>query len=333
MKRGFCFAVLLAVVSLGLGVGPAAAQEALYFATFSDTLATSSIQRLQLPAGQVQTLFTRPGLVQGVAADLGAAEVYWTLQNLQNDSAELHRTRFDGGGDRVLTSSAGGSFLDVELDLGARRVYWLDADLQAIKSLNMDGTAPATVALQVDASYFALDALGRQLYWVDRTRAALLRAPIAGGSPAVLAQFADPTGLGTAGIAVDVRAGRVFWSSGLAPSGQVFSALLNGSGQLLVRSNLSDPADVALSSQSVAVVEGAGLSVSTRSGAGPISFGVGLVTSSITMGARALAPVPLLGGMLGRLGCGFGLVALASLFWRGRSQAGRGLLVSLRLPS
>ena len=198
---------------------------------------TKQFHRLPLAGGTVENIWM--GDTQQWAFDPGADRMYTECAGLSNICAFDLATPTTN-----VTLVSPAAVAALEVDLFQRKIYWADhlttMDRQ-IRRANLDGSQAENVfGLQTFApEALVVDGQRQKLYYwgttaivevdlVTRTQKTLINAPSAGVS----------------GVALDVRAGKIYWSESTA--GRVQRANLDGSGVEPVLTGVPDADDIAL---------------------------------------------------------------------------------------
>lgn len=167
------------------------------------------------------------------ADDIYFADIF--VPDIQVDGS-IRRIGTDGTGLTTLLFTGRG-LRSLDVDPGAGKIYWTDADNFLIARCNLDGSDPENVidsGLVFPAAIDVVPELGK-MYWLDQD-AWVGSANLDGSDQGVLIDSVTHRG-----VAVDVDAGKIYWSTSISMfRGQIRRANLDGSGQEIVVST-SDP--------------------------------------------------------------------------------------------
>ena len=229
------------------------------------------IQRSNLDGSQVQTIVSGLESPEGIALDVGSGKVYWTEQrgvkrsNLDGSQIEslgtasgsdialdvtegktylaywtekIYRTGLGGSPVETLVNEAGASEV-IALDLSRGKMYWGGWRGEEIRRANLDGSQIETIVTGVEAAQdLAVDEAGGKLYWASR--AGVQRANLDGSQVETLFTVSSY------GIALDLAAGKIYWSEWQIEE-RIRRANLDGSQIQTIVTGLEWPQDVALS--------------------------------------------------------------------------------------
>ena len=211
---------------------------------------TDKIQRANLDGSGVEDLVTS-GLrsPRALALDPGAGKMYW-VDSVTDNFGEpalwrLQRANLDGSGveDLVTRTSVLGPY-DLELDLGAGKMYWTYWWTDKIQRANLDGSGVEDLVTSglVTPTGLALDLGAGKMYWTDLTTNKIQRANLDGSGveDLVTSGLRSPRDL-----ELDPGAGKMYWTD--SETNKIQRANLDGSGvEDLVTSGLGGPAGLAL---------------------------------------------------------------------------------------
>ena len=194
------------------------------------------IQRANLDGSGVEDLvkdvpMNDPVLGQpiGIALDVGAGKMYWTVENRH----EIQRANLDGSGVEtvlVLPDSPTG----IALDVGAGKMYWTVWTIRhKIQRANLDGSGVETLYVkhprydrysggQAGPRGIALDVGAGKMYWTDPSWHRIQRANLDGRGVEDVFAGGEPTG-----IALDVGADKMYWTD--ETWSRIYRANLDGS--------------------------------------------------------------------------------------------------------
>jgi hypothetical protein len=224
MKRLFCG---LAVLALLLeAVGPARS-DFIYWCGFDD----GNIWRANIDGSGQQSLISGLRIPGGLALDLTGGKMYFGDQG----SGIIYSANLDGSG---LITLIDGLFqpIQIRLDVSGSQMYWTYGGFDStggIQRANLDGSGLTTLVSGLsDAPLgMALDILGGKLYVSVGSPGAgtIRRYNLDGSGEEIL--MTDL--LRTLAIALDVPAGKMYFSQGRQPSdpSDIVRANLDGSGQ------------------------------------------------------------------------------------------------------
>lgn len=177
----------------------------------------------------------RSTLVRAVAAALAilpctplarAGQIYFAdILNFNDpDGNSIRRINTDGTGLTTLIATGGG-VRGLDLDLGAGKVYWTDADNASIFRANLNGSSQQTLASSPFATALRLNLSAGKVYWGDQGNGSTTRANLDGTSPQ-----ATPPGGFFRGIAIDSTGGLLYRSIATGVStGTIVRSNLDGS--------------------------------------------------------------------------------------------------------
>jgi len=203
---------------------------------------TDKIQRANLDGSDVEDLVLSAGPgARSIAMDPAAGRMYWTR------SGGIARANLDGTAVETLYSSGISGYYGIALDPAESHIYWsrsggFGGPAYLIQRANLDGsggTVDLVVAptIQSTPSAIALDLAGEKLYWVEHTHG-VKRANLDGSGSQLVA---SPGGFSTyEDIALNVSAGKMYWTRRGPLPGGVQRADLNGTGVQFIVGGPSD---------------------------------------------------------------------------------------------
>lgn len=218
-------AVFGAVVS-GLAATPPTYAQKIYWTDAG----TDKIQRANLDGSAIEDLVIT-GLIDpsGTAIDPTAGRIYWT----DAGTGKIQRANLDGSDvvDLVtgLTKPRG-----IALDENAGKMYWTNAGESfvsdgTIQRANLDGSNIEDVIASglVSPHGIALDTNSSMMYWTDPDANHIQRASLGGISVEVIIQGGDL--FFPLRVALDVTAGKLYWTATVFEDGSVERADMDGS--------------------------------------------------------------------------------------------------------
>ena len=162
------------------------------------------VRRANLDGTNIETLVTGVSRVEGIALDLRARKMYWTLPG------KIQRANLDGSSIETLIDQLSKPD-SIALDVAGGKMYWTDVNMNKIQRANFDGSNIEDLVTY--DMYFPqglnLDLTGGKMYWtnwppVDKIQ----RANLDGSNVEDLA-----SGLGgLEGLALYVDAGKMYWT-------------------------------------------------------------------------------------------------------------------------
>ena len=183
---------------------------------------TDKIQRSNLDGSGVEDLVTT-GVGFGIALDVAAGKMYWTVSDFEGDGDKIQRSNLDGSGVEDLVTTGLGLPFGITLDVAAGKMYWTDWGTGKIHRSNLDGSGVedlVTTGVGVPSG-IALDVSGGKMYWTDLW---IVRSNLDGSGVEDLVTTASVK----MGIALDVSGGKMYWTV----------ADFEGDGDKIQRSNL-----------------------------------------------------------------------------------------------
>lgn len=195
-------------------------------------------------SGTIQD-FINVGLadVNALAIDGVNGQVYWGDGTLD----QIERANFDGSGRTVLISRPA-NFSDIDLDVGAGKMYICDHGDHLVQRANLDGSGVETLVSGLFALELALDLPAGKMYFLVNPEGnpgvkGIYRAGLDGSNVEVVIGGMDyPVGL-----ALDLQQGKMYWSEGML--GKIRRANLDGTA-------LEDVVPNAGNVQTIVLVEG-----------------------------------------------------------------------------
>jgi len=219
----------------------------------------SKIQRANLDGSNVEdlvdnlvtTVLTVPA---GIALDIVGGKMYWTDQV----GNKIQRANLDGSNIQDLTTIVLTRPAGIALDVAGDKMYWTEATAAGkIQRANLDGSAPEDLVTTIVLSYpagIALDIAGGKMYWTEaggqtnpdgKIRCANLDGSTIEDLVCAVGCLETAVLTYPAGIALDVAAGKMYWTD--ATAAKIQRANLDGSNiEDLVTTGLIMPYGIAL---------------------------------------------------------------------------------------
>ena len=134
VKLLLCFAVLLSVLSLGVGTAAADGPYKMYWTVLGEG---AKIQRANSDGSGVEDLIAGPGTLwglRGIALDVAGGKMYWAELG-----GKIQRANLDGSGFEDLVTGLGYPH-GIALDVVGGKMYWTDHWTGKIQRANLDGS-------------------------------------------------------------------------------------------------------------------------------------------------------------------------------------------------
>ena len=236
-------------------------------------LKTAEIQRANLDGSQVETIVPGLGISnaesRGIAVDGGAGKIYWTgagvrranldgsqletLGSIRGDDIALYvvrgrmylaewsdgvqRANLDGSQVRILVGDRDTNATAIGLDPSRGKIYWGHWARDSIHWANLDGSQVEIIVSGLRSVHdFDIDESGGKLYWGGGD--GIQRANLDGSQVETLFT------VNTNGIALDLGAGKIYWTAWT--SDRIQRANLDGSQVETLVTGLDWPTDIAL---------------------------------------------------------------------------------------
>ncbi len=206
----------------------------------------NAIKRANLADGSgVTNVVTRNVSLHDIALDVYGNHIYWS-------QGQIYRADLDGVNKNVVSIYNNANANGIALDLAGGKVYW--SGTSNLGRVNLDGSVVEDALIKPGcfsiAGGLALDLNAQQMYWVDTncpvpgTSVGINRAtiPLSGTQSTAFLVSALITPTDHTGIALDVPAGKMYWTDG----DKLLRANVDGTYTETLLSGLHAPAGVAL---------------------------------------------------------------------------------------
>ena len=202
------------VVPSGVSRGYRMAADAVGGRMYWTTIAGAGIYSANFDGSDVGMALGLGGqTAQGLAIDGVSEKMYYTL------GGALRRANLDGSGDELLYNAGATQLQDVQLDLGAGKLYLTEWDGTpsspgSILSASLDGAGVSTVLANIENGpvSIGLDSASDSLYWIgyglDGRVGGLHRVGTDGSGLTTLLRDVDGESL-----ALDLAGGKAYWAT------------------------------------------------------------------------------------------------------------------------
>jgi DNA-binding beta-propeller fold protein YncE len=174
------------------------------------------IARANLDGTNIETIVSGLKLPRGLALDVDNGKVYWS----DTMDQKMYRADLNGSGMEAI--------VDIEhrlgrptLDLAGNRLYFGKIDPLGsgdIRRTHLDGSSPEVLITGLRSPIaVAVDPGGQKIYWVDNRASPehIARANFDGTDLEILREGPPASSSGFIGIALNLRAGKLYWSDDL----------------------------------------------------------------------------------------------------------------------
>jgi sugar lactone lactonase YvrE len=208
------------------------------------------IRRANLDGSNPEDVLTELSRPVGIALDSLAGKMYWTEAPQDqlshelattNGTGRIRRANLDGSEveDPLVTEVDGDDLVGpygIALDTAAGKMYWADPEADKIQRANLDGSGAETLLDENDVTDpvdVDLDVAAGKMYWTEPGTATLMSGTGEDCTGSIKRANLDGsnvegvwTGLcGPAGIALDIAAGKVYWTEWGVATAPVFTSV------------------------------------------------------------------------------------------------------------
>lgn len=174
-----------------------------------------------------------------------AQTIYWT----DIGTSKIRRLDLAHGGIEDLVTIGVSTPIAIALDVLRGKMYWTEAapGQASISRANLDGSNVEQIVVGLDnPSGIAVDMLRRKVYWTDIGTRRIQRANLDGTQveDLVMAAVMEPRR-----IALDIPAGRMYWTEGSPADFMIARADLDGSDVELLVTALDSPSGIAVNTR------------------------------------------------------------------------------------
>ena len=183
----------------------------------------NKIQRANLDGSDVEDLVQLEH-ADGIALDIARGKMYWTAHT------KIQRANLDGSHVEDVVDRGGNDLQGIAPDTTSGKMYWTDSSSNIIRRANLDGSG-----LEVLVDFggtggliwgIDIDSDSGKMYWTDRYDSVIERANLDGSNVEKLVVFPDYDALYPTAIALDVAAGKMYFTES---SRRIQRANLDGS--------------------------------------------------------------------------------------------------------
>jgi DNA-binding beta-propeller fold protein YncE len=224
----------------GVGIAYDKENEKIYYSDFAnDSTPDGKIWKADLDGGNAVVIASGIQDPYGIAIDSKNNKIYWG-----DDNGNVSRCDLDGSDKEDIVSIDGGGIRAVAIDETNSKLYFYDVQNNSLYKANLDGSNKSVIIEGYYGYAIAVDEKNSKIYFDaqtdDESISALYYANLDGTSPTLV----DDTQSRIYGIAIDTDNSKVYWSG--RDSYEIYQANLNGTGKVVLASDLGSPRGIFL---------------------------------------------------------------------------------------